>query len=156
MEALGEWLSHIWSGPSDADFGQWLNLYGISQIILLLVVIGAAVIYWTRAYNAITIKFPKDVFKQRHPWRLLLWLTLAAQVLFILLVGLAVVSRKSISVVLSELVVGAAEGFVDMLLYWMVTLAGSLFKLLPTRVKYIPWLSWRFPRRLANREAQAK
>jgi hypothetical protein len=79
---------------------------------------------------------------------LVFWLLVPVHAVMIGCIGLGVIASKSLAAILSEfLIVGGFEGLFLSFLFWLITCVGSLARLLPTRVMYIPWVVWRLPRR---------
>lgn len=128
-----------WICPLEADYLDWSNFQIGSIALLGLIILLFYFLYRLWLYKFKKLKVWSDVFKLRNSWITTLWLMLVIQILGSIIIGLAIISEITFSIIISIIFLAFVEGVIGMVIYWLIC---YLFPL-PNRVKYIPFLKIR-------------
>ena len=129
----------LWTCPLEADYLDWSNFQIGSIALMVFTILLFFFLYRLWLYKFKKLKEWTDVFRLRNSWITTLWLILVIQILGSLIIGSAIISEKTFSIIISIIFLAFVEGVIGMVIYWVIC---YLFPL-PNRVKYIPFLKIR-------------
>lgn len=138
MAELGYGIANIWI-PRGVAFGQWATFHSCALVTLVILAVAAFVLYAKVFFKRERILQVEDIFKQRGPWLGCLFIAGLAQLVLCMIFFFAIVRRITLESVVAAFATGFVEGCITIFIWWILSLVVALLRLLPPRVKYVPW-----------------